>query len=119
MPLYDRVRTLKDVDVGGVLAVVNSIKRKTEVVNNSIDTFASEMFETVIFTTVNPIVYNLPAGTEELDGTTSVFINGGGGSVTIRVTTTIDGGVSDLVLQNIHDHSSLRYVHSNTTWYVV
>lgn len=119
MPLYDRVRTLKEVEVGGVLSVNNSIKRKTEVVNNSVDTVASEMFETVIFTTTTPIIYTLPAGTEELDGTTSVFINGGGGSITIRVTTTIDGGISDLVLQSLHDHSSLRYVHNNTTWYVV
>lgn len=121
MPLYDKVKILGNITVDGKLTTKLSINRKTKIISDSSDVFATEMFETVIFTTTTPIIYNLPAGTEDLDGTTSTLINGGGGEITIRVTTTIDGnvGVTDLVLLNVHDRTTLRYVHSNTTWYII
>lgn len=119
MPVYDNVRTIDKVEVGGKLCIEQSTRRTTRAIADSGTIFETTFYETVILTSASPAIYTLPTGTADDDGATCTFVNGGGGLKTIALSggNTVDGGATSIALADIHDHTTLRYIHANATWY--
>ena len=119
MPVYDNVRTISKMKVDGKLYIEQSTRRTTQVIAGSGAILETMLYETVIFTSASIVTYTLPTGTADDDGATCTFVNGGGGLKTIALSggNTIDGGATSITLTDQHDHTTLRYVHANTTWY--
>lgn len=117
MSIFSNLRTIADVRVGGKTFVTEAIRRTSQVISASGVVVGTGLYETVVFTSPLTVNYSFPVLSASDDGATCTFINAAGGDKIINAS--IDGSLSSITISSQHDHITLRYAASSTTWYVV